>query len=68
MALVIFWGGPFWSCSRIRHLNPERPEAIVVAPIEGIPVPAVDATGDPYPDLEELIQECRDLEFANRFR
>ena len=67
MALVIFWGVPFWGCSRIRQLNPERPEAIVVAPIEGIPVPAVDATRDPYPDLEELIQEGRDLEFANRF-
>ncbi len=67
MALVIFWGSPFWSCARIRHLNSERPEAIVVAPIEGIPVPAVDDAEAPYPDLEELIQEGRDLEFANRF-
>ena len=67
MALVIFWGSPFWSCARIRHLNSERPEAIVVAPIEGIPVPAVDDAEAPYPDLEELIQEGRDLEFSNRF-
>ena len=67
MVLVIFWGCLFCGCSKIRHPNPDRAEAIVVAPIEGIPVPSVDDTGAPYPDLEELIQEGRDLEFANRF-
>ena len=67
MVLVIFWGCLFCGCSKIRHPNPDRDEAIVVAPIEGIPVPSVDDTGAPYPDLEELIQEGRDLEFANRF-
>ncbi len=67
VVLVIFWGCLFCGCSKMRYPNPDRAEAIVVAPIEGIPVPSVDDTGAPYPDLEELIQEGRDLEFANRF-